>query len=154
MRFYTRSHHDSRAALAFCGGPGHSGSRGNRCTQLGRNDPCTAAHRGRQHTRHNLQQQGRDVISVNTRGESHIHLQYLSFVFDFFHLKMAGNILLTDHSTSSEVKVNSKIIRYTRKDIQTVFPTFRNALAQHKLEALAAFLSVKYQMEIFLRRKS
>lgn len=79
MRCCTRTHPDSRAALAFCGAPGHSGSRGNRCTQLDRNGQYTVAHRGRQHTRHNLQW---GISPVWTQGESHIHLQCLS-VFSF-----------------------------------------------------------------------
>lgn len=44
----------STASLCCGGARGRSGSRDNRCTPLGRNGPCTAAHRGRQRTRHNL----------------------------------------------------------------------------------------------------
>lgn len=155
----TRSHPDSRASLGFCGARGRSGSRGNRCTPLDQNGRYTVAHRGRQHTHHSLQKQMRHFIRVNTRkhkGESHIHLDHMP---------------VTGHWTFSEVKtrestqkdekpygtwwerISKKYHKQIHKtDIQTVSPTFRNALAQHKLEALATFLSAKYQMDMHIRQ--
>lgn len=41
--------------------------------------------------------------------------------------------------------------KYARR--QAVFPTFRNALAQDKLETLATFLSVNNQIDKHIRRQ-
>lgn len=167
MRCCTRSHLDSRASLGFCGAHGHSGSRGNRCTPLDQNGQYTVAHRGRQHTHHSLQKWIRHFISVNTKktqGGSHIHLQclsvYLSVFFSILSWVMKHSVRLKYNKVKwvSLVKDQQpygtwweripKWSQIHKTDIQNISPTFRNALAQHKLEALATFPSVKYQMDI------
>lgn len=48
---------------------------------------------------------------------------------------------------------NSKNNQNHTRQISKHFPTFRNTLAQHKLEAFATFLSVKNQTHMNISQK-